>query len=210
MKRHSFPCKRCGSLTGSKYGYCQNTRECKAAQLREIRKQNSTIRKQNNKYNARRLKSSYDSIDVWVKRKIYSWRHQAKERGIEFSITVDDVPLSDNCAVTGIPFDLIPRGKVGYVANTNHPSLDRINGNQGYVPGNVRLVLSIYNSVKGALEHYNANGRKSIATALIADMKTWDIVQSEYEEKTLDERHPDEPQEVEQDNKEQMVQVGLW
>jgi len=47
------------------------------------------------------------------------------------------------CQRTGLPFDLRPP-----VASKRHPfspSLDRIDGREGYVTGNVRVVVSAFN-----------------------------------------------------------------
>lgn len=51
------------------------------------------------------------------------------------------------CALTNEPFDLTCRN--GGVVNPYSMSIDRIDSNLGYVPGNVRIVCSMANMAKG-------------------------------------------------------------
>ena len=84
---------------------------------------------------------------------------RAKKFSLNFSITIEDIMVTDNCPILGIPM------KIGDVFNTdNSPSLDRIKPDLGYVKGNV-VVMS-----------YRANRFKSDSTLeelklLIAWMK---------------------------------------
>ena len=75
-------------------------------------------------------------------------KSRAKKRGIEFSISVEDIVVPYVCPVLGI--DLIcgfgtsdrPGG------NWNSPSLDRIDNTKGYVKGNVQVISHLANSMK--------------------------------------------------------------
>lgn len=69
-------------------------------------------------------------------------RSRARERGIEFSITVDDVIVGSHCPVLGIKFEVLEGGR------DNSPSLDRIDNRFGYVPGNVVVVSNRANRLK--------------------------------------------------------------
>lgn len=77
---------------------------------------------------------------------------RAKARGLEFSITIEDIPIPARCPVFDI--ELRPTIRTGSRAKGRHaPSLDRIDPRRGYVPGNV-IVIS-----------WRANHLKSNATA---------------------------------------------
>ena len=77
-------------------------------------------------------------------------RNRARRRGQECTITEADVGsliASGVCAITGLPFVLDWDGPS--VKNPWAPSLDRIDGACGYVPGNVRAVCWIVNHMRG-------------------------------------------------------------
>lgn len=75
-------------------------------------------------------------------------KHRAKKRGVEFSITPADIRIPETCPVFGFPLVLGVgiSGKPG--GNFNSPSLDRIDPSVGYVPGNVRVISHLANSMK--------------------------------------------------------------
>jgi hypothetical protein len=68
-------------------------------------------------------------------------RLQSKRRGIEFALTKDDIPpLPDQCPLLLVPFG---EHKTEYA-----PTIDRIDSNVGYVPGNVHYVSHRGNTLK--------------------------------------------------------------
>lgn len=69
-------------------------------------------------------------------------RLRAEERGIAFSITLEDVVVGSHCPVLGIKFEVLEGGR------DNSPSLDRIDNRFGYVPGNVVVVSNRANRLK--------------------------------------------------------------
>lgn len=75
-------------------------------------------------------------------------RHRAKLKGLEFSITREDVPVPERCPVLGIPM----RSKLGEGSSRcerdTSPSIDRIDSTKGYVPGNVIVVSGRANRIK--------------------------------------------------------------
>jgi len=75
-------------------------------------------------------------------------KHRAREKSIEFTITLDDVQRewSERCPVFGIPW-----------GNTRaqRPSLDRLNPKLGYVSGNIAVISGKANLIKS-----NATGRE--------------------------------------------------
>jgi hypothetical protein len=71
-------------------------------------------------------------------------KRRALRAGLEFSIHQKDVVIPKKCPVFGIPLRM-GIGKRG----PNSPSLDRIDNNFGYVPGNVHVISWRANSIKG-------------------------------------------------------------
>lgn len=69
---------------------------------------------------------------------------RAKRKGLEFSITEEDIDIPMICPVLGIP---LKKNKTSGFHN-NSPSLDRIDNNRGYVPGNVRVISNRANMLK--------------------------------------------------------------
>ena len=80
----------------------------------------------------------------------------AKANGIDFSLTLDDLPFTATCPVLDVPF-LLPgseemaahwkaTGKKP-ASTWSSPSFDRIDPRQGYVPGNVVLVSHLANNI---------------------------------------------------------------
>ncbi len=74
--------------------------------------------------------------------KMNAWRRKAIERNLEFTITdkdVDSLPLV--CGYSGIPLTM-------EVGCDNSVSLDRINNDKGYIPGNIVLCIRWVNVMK--------------------------------------------------------------
>lgn len=80
----------------------------------------------------------------------YMWRtarSRAKQNGLEFDISPDDVVIPDRCPILDIPI-AANRGKKW--ANGS-PSLDRIDNSKGYVRGNVAVISMQANNIKANL-----------------------------------------------------------
>jgi hypothetical protein len=78
------------------------------------------------------------------------WR-AVNERGIDFSITLDDVMVLERrqkgkCKLTGLRYEYERGGKSR--VNRMVATLDRIDSNQGYVPGNIQIACCFANIVK--------------------------------------------------------------
>ena len=72
-----------------------------------------------------------------------SVKNGAARRGIEFSLTLEDIPeIPKHCPVLGIELRFS-------IANREcSPSIDRIDNSKGYVPGNIRVISFRANSLK--------------------------------------------------------------
>ena len=88
----------------------------------------------------------YKQKDV-AKYLIVQKRHDAKRRGLFFSLTAEDVsPLPATCPVFGTVLDY--SFEKGGIAFDNSPSIDRIDSSLGYTPGNVRVISTAANRIK--------------------------------------------------------------
>jgi hypothetical protein len=78
-------------------------------------------------------------------------RQRAKQKGLPFTITVDDVravyPEDGKCPVLGLT---LLRGTKGAPVDTS-PTLDRLNNQWGYEPGNICVISHRANRAKSTL-----------------------------------------------------------
>lgn len=79
-------------------------------------------------------------------------RTRAKEKGLDFDLTVDDIFIPELCPVLGIPLIFSKTGKKGPSANS--PALDRIDNKCGYVRGNVAVISTRANVLKRDAEEW--------------------------------------------------------
>jgi hypothetical protein len=74
---------------------------------------------------------------------------RAKQNGLEFSITMEDIVIPYTCPVLGIPIiKTLYYGGKDIKARDNSPSLDRIDSTKGYVKGNIRVISWRANWIK--------------------------------------------------------------
>lgn len=76
---------------------------------------------------------------------LYTAKYRAKKFGVEFSITEKDFAPVTHCPLLGVRlnFSIRKRG-----AHYNSPTIDRIDSNLGYVPGNVWVISGKANRIK--------------------------------------------------------------
>lgn len=70
---------------------------------------------------------------------------RSKQEGIPCTITVDDIVIPEYCPVLGIA--LVPSSRR---SRDESPSLDKIDPDQGYVPGNVQVISNKANTMKSS------------------------------------------------------------
>jgi len=78
----------------------------------------------------------------------YLWyvaRTRSRQKGIEFTIVEEDILISELCPILGL---VLTKGD-GYLPNAM--SLDRVDNNKGYIPGNVRVISRRANLMKSSL-----------------------------------------------------------
>jgi hypothetical protein len=86
-----------------------------------------------------------DQKTAWLK----GVRDRAKMKGLEYSLSPDDVVVPSHCPILGIPLaSRIGLGRKKGDNLANSPSLDRIDNSRGYVPGNVVVISYRANRIK--------------------------------------------------------------
>jgi len=82
-----------------------------------------------------------------MRKKFLSKRSNAKRKGIEFTIEMDDVEYPTHCPVLGIELVYhqlgLPR------TDGRRATYDRIDSSKGYIPGNVVVMSYRANTLKG-------------------------------------------------------------
>lgn len=93
------------------------------------------------KYRARKRRYTVEN-----KRKVIVGlaRYRARKKGVEFSITEHSLDWPTHCPVLGIELDYARER----IHQENSPTIDRIVGELGYVPGNVRVISFRANRIK--------------------------------------------------------------
>lgn len=89
----------------------------------------------------KRRKKSYDSNPIT--RMLMNSKSRARQSGLLFNITIEDVPIPKYCPILEIKLEL---GKANQYDSA--PSIDRIDSTKGYIKGNVRVVSFMANKMK--------------------------------------------------------------
>jgi hypothetical protein len=79
------------------------------------------------------------------KRILWSAKKRAKNKGLKFSLTEDDINLPDTCPYLGLK--LVSSSVRGTSRNAVY-SLDRIDNTLGYIPENVEVISHLANTMK--------------------------------------------------------------
>lgn len=141
----------------STYGCC----ECAAVKVKDWRASNGDhnreYRKEYRKNNPEIIKAGYqrnkDKVHSYTRRwiaanplnrMINAARSRAKQKGLPFDLTIQDISIPESCPVLGIP---LVSGQNGIQCD-NSPTLDRIIPELGYVRGNVIVVSARANRIK--------------------------------------------------------------
>lgn len=110
----------------------------------EYRKRNKQKRSDQNKImyqNSRKVKFQNDPQHyLW-----YVARTRSRQNGTDFSIVKEDIIIPDKCPILEL---ILTKGN-GYLPNAM--SLDRVDNNKGYIPGNIRVISRRANLMKSNL-----------------------------------------------------------
>ena len=108
----------------------------------------SGIKSKTNKYGTSmsntRMKGGDRLIDDPRYKMYHNAKHRAKKKGIEFTITMEDIVIPETCPYLGIPLD----PWTGDKKSPNNPSLDQIKPGEGYTPGNIHVISARANWIK--------------------------------------------------------------
>lgn len=73
-------------------------------------------------------------------------RKRSNKLDKEFRIVPEDIKVSRVCPILGVPLF-----RTANTMSRNSPSLDRVDGSLGYIPGNIRVISWLVNNVKSNL-----------------------------------------------------------
>lgn len=124
--------------------WLSNNREHRNAYMREWWKKGDNYKRHSEK---RRVKKIADPRKFLLMKA----KERSRSLGLQFAITIDDLPITNVCPVLGLEL------KYGLsVQNDHSPTLDRIDNSKGYVPGNVKIISWRANNLKsnGSIEEF--------------------------------------------------------
>jgi len=140
-------------MTEAKRKYREENRETLRAKDREYYRNN--IEKQREKAK-RYYENNRDKVNERHKKWMSEWNKnnpkkamftraqaRARRKGIEFSISLEDIAIPTHCPIFGLPLFSSKEKKT-----INSPSLDRIDSSKGYVRGNIIVISEKANSIK--------------------------------------------------------------
>jgi hypothetical protein len=135
------------SVKAGKFGVSSTCRLCvKNPDNKERRKKHSAKVYQANK------SSAYYYEDRRKNPAKYLWKgakKRAKQRGLEFNITIEDIVVPEVCPILGIPLGFTLGEKIHKHAHTdNTPSIDRVDPTKGYIKGNIAIMSARANIIK--------------------------------------------------------------
>lgn len=93
-----------------------------------------------NTCNSNRVKSTHPIKKMWQRAK-----NRAKDKDIDFSISLEDIIIPDVCPILGIKLKE-HKGISG--GRKDSPSLDRIDNSKGYIKDNIRVISHLANQMK--------------------------------------------------------------
>lgn len=78
------------------------------------------------------------------KRLLASCKSNAKRKGVDFSLSVDDIIIPKKCKFLGIELtNIFDEGRVD-----SNASIDRIDSSRGYIAGNIQVISDLANRMK--------------------------------------------------------------
>lgn len=99
---------------------------------------------ENNKDKVSKYKKKW-SDNNYLLRKLRQAEKRAKDKGLNFNLTMEDLVLTEKCPILGIPLLQVKDDNYNL---RNAPSLDKIIPHLGYVKGNVQIISNKANTMK--------------------------------------------------------------
>lgn len=146
------PCPDCRKIRRKRY-YAKHRTVIRATNTAYYKANTQNIRKQRSDYRKGHKDDIAKRVITYVRANLHkimfrNAKMRALKKGLDFTITLDDIVIPDLCPVLGIRLE----SKVGKDkkrgASHNSPTLDRINPNLGYVLGNVQCISWRANKLK--------------------------------------------------------------
>jgi len=107
---------------------------------REKQSRKNSYEKHKDAFRERNRRRKHDNPARWL---LWVSRSRAKKKGIEHTLTEQDIVVPSVCPVLGIRL-VANDGKVG----ASSPTLDRVDPSKGYVPDNVKVISHLANNYK--------------------------------------------------------------
>lgn len=128
-------CRECKNLITENYR--KNNREEYNSYIRTKKRDNYTTEKRRAVYKKNITNEMY-----------YAAKTRAKNKNIDFTITVKDIIIPEKCPIFDIPLNSLDK--------QNSPTLDRVNNHLGYTPDNIKVISSKANRLKnnGSIEDF--------------------------------------------------------
>lgn len=82
-----------------------------------------------------------ENKDIFALKRV---KERAKEKGLEFNLTREDMAYPPVCPVFGFPLERSNDG----LPKQNSPSVDRIDPNKGYTKDNIQILSQLANAMK--------------------------------------------------------------
>jgi len=143
------PCKKGHISERHVAGGCMMCRKENGKEYRENNKDYiKEWHKQNHKKTYSKEKRRKNYLNNRKNEMFYAARWRAKNKNLDFTITLDDILIPEVCPVFNIPLDSRDRFRA--------PALDRIDNKLGYIKNNVQVISSKANRLKnnGSLEEF--------------------------------------------------------
>lgn len=86
------------------------------------------------------IRGKLNHPEKWLLRQA---RTRAKDKGLEFSLTLEDIKIPQRCPIMDEVLQYVPGEYSDY-----SPSIDRIDSARGYTPDNIWVISSIANRMK--------------------------------------------------------------
>jgi hypothetical protein len=142
---YDWICKKCKNEKYKKY-YNSEKR------MAEYERNRDTYLQKGKEYREKNKEKCKESSLKWYRKTkvenaanyLYKYaKARANKKGLEFTITKEDVVIPEFCPILGC------RLVIGGVGNSKYsPSIDRIDSSKGYTPDNIQIVSRLYNSMK--------------------------------------------------------------
>jgi hypothetical protein len=134
--------------------YARSSRNLNKKRQRRYDADPEKYRGHQKKYRASHLEASRASSAAWFGNnpdvvkyvRVHAAKYRAKNKELDFNLTVESIDWPTHCPVFGFEFDYSKRRNPA--GKTTSPSLDRIDNSKGYTLDNVQVISNLANTMK--------------------------------------------------------------